>query len=123
MGSIRAPAFNSVSLQPIGWMMVFLKRASLGWNPATRWSPACWQQAQSCLDSFFIQMSEYLVDHRRIFNAGGEKPATLPTMCVSELSGLQPGRVCRVNTLHPGCGPTAMRLVMDRTFASLRSRH
>jgi len=44
-------------------MMVFLKRASL------RWGPAFWQQAQSCLDSFFIQMSEYLVDHHRIFSA------------------------------------------------------
>jgi hypothetical protein len=45
-------------------MMVFLKRARL------RWSPAFWQQAQSRLDRFFIQMSEYLVDHHRIFNAG-----------------------------------------------------
>ncbi len=54
----------AVSLQPVGWKMVFLIRASL------RWSPAFWQQAQSRLDSFFIQMSEYLVDHHRIFNAG-----------------------------------------------------
>ena len=56
----------AVSLQPIGWIMVFLKRASL------RWSPAFWQQAQFCLDSFFIQMSENLVDYHRIFKPGDD---------------------------------------------------
>ncbi len=47
-------------------MMGFLKRACL------QWSPAFWQPAQSCLVSFFIQVSEYLLDHHRVFDAGDD---------------------------------------------------
>ena len=43
--------------------------------------------------------------------ACSDNPATFPTW--SSNGSLQSGRVCRVNTLRPACGPTAMRYVME----------
>ena len=39
-----------------------------------RWSPAFWQQVQSCWGYFFFQVSEYLLDHRRVFKLRGVGP-------------------------------------------------
>ena len=47
-------------------MMGFLKPASL------RWSLAWWQQVQSCWGYFLFQVSEYLLDHYRVFNTGND---------------------------------------------------
>jgi len=47
-------------------MMGFLKPASL------RWSPAWWQQVQSCWGYFFFQVSEYLLEYQRDFNTGDD---------------------------------------------------
>ena len=47
-------------------MMGFLQPANLRWGPAFR------QPAQSCQGYFFLQVSEYLLDHHRIFNTGDD---------------------------------------------------
>lgn len=44
-------------------------------------------------------------------SACNENPAILSTVSGAGLSDSQSGKVCKVNTLRPCCGPTAMRYV------------
>jgi hypothetical protein len=46
--------------------MGFLKQASL------RWSPTFWQQTYCWRSSYAIQVSKYLPDYRRVFDAGND---------------------------------------------------
>jgi len=73
-------------------------------DPADRWwGPALWQPVPSCRVRYFIQVSEYLVDHCRVFDIGDDADITS-----AFAAGFDSDREHALQSLCPGHGCPAL---------------